>query len=320
MHVVVTRELPGDALRRLDGVARVRRWSGAGPPPPGELLAALGDAEGLLCMLTDHIDAPLMDAAPRLRVISQMAVGVDNVDLEAATARGLPVGHTPGVLTDTTADLAFALIAAVMRRLPEAERYLRDGRWTTWSPDLLLGRDLHGATLGIVGMGAIGQAVARRARGFDMAVLYTSRTDKGVEGARRVDLDDLLKASDVVSVHVALTPSTRGMIGPRELTLMRPDAYLVNTARGGIVDEAALVEALRYGGIAGAGLDVYETEPLPPGSPLLELPNVVLLPHVGSASVATRERMASLAVDNLLAGLRDERLPHCANPSVYPTG
>lgn len=316
--MLVTRRLPGDAVARLGRAARVRVWSAQTPPPDKELRAAVREADGLLCLLTDRIDARLLEGAPGLRVVSQMATGVDNIDLDAATRLGIPVGHTPGILTDTTADLAFALICAVLRRLTEAERLLRAGEWRTWSPDLLLGRDIHGATLGIVGMGAIGQAVARRARGFDMEILYTSRTDKRIPGARRVALDDLLRAADVVSVHCALTPETRGLIGSRELALMRPTAYLVNTARGGIVDEDALARALRTGDIAGAGLDVFAAEPLPPSSPLLDLANVTLLPHIGSASVRTRERMAELAAGNLLAGLRGDRLPYCANPAVYP--
>jgi glyoxylate reductase len=201
-----------------------------------------------------------------------------------------------------------------MRRVGEAERFLRGGRWRTWSPDLLLGSDVHGSTLGIVGMGTIGTAVARRAGGFDMRVIYTSRSDKG---PGRVALDDLLRSSDVVSLHCALTPETRGLIGARELDLMKATGVLVNTARGEIVDEAALAEALRSGRIAAAGLDVYDTEPLPPSSPLLDLPDVVLLPHIGSASRTTRQRMAGMAVDNLIAGLRGDRLPSCANPDVY---
>jgi glyoxylate reductase len=236
----------------------------------------------------------------------------------AATRLGIAVGHTPGVLTETTADLTWALILATQRRITESERYLREQRWRYWSPDLLLGRDVHGGVLGIVGMGAIGRAVARRAAGFAIRVLYTSRGEKADAPGERVSMQRLLRESDIVSVHVALAPETRGLIGSKELALMKPTAYLVNTARGGIVDEGALLEALSARSIAGAGLDVYEHEPLPHDSPLLALPNVVLLPHVGSATVATREAMASLAVDNLLAGLRGERLPHSANPEVPP--
>lgn len=322
MQVFVTRALPGgalDTLRALPDVA-CDVWPDDEPPPYETIRDRVPALDGLLCLLTDRIDAPLLEAAPQLRVVSQMAVGVDNIDLAAATRLGIPVGHTPGVLTETTADLAWALILATARRLPEAERFLRAGSWRHWSPGLLLGRDVHGATLGIVGMGAIGAAVARRARGFDMRVLYSSRSPKEVPDARPVPLDELLRDSDIVSIHCALTPETRGLIGRRELELTKPSACLINTARGEIVDEGALFEALSAGRIAAAGLDVYEKEPLPADSPLLVLPNVVLLPHVGSATLETRGLMAARAVDNLIAGLRGERLPFCANPDVSPRG
>jgi glyoxylate reductase len=317
--VLATRSLPGRALDRLEGVASLQLWSEPGPAPRPFVLDHLADVDGLVCIWTDRIDVELLDRAPKLVVISQMAVGVDNIDLSAATARGIPVGNTPGVLVETTADLTWALILGVARRVSESERYLRSGQWRpeTWSLDLLTGRDVFGKTLGIVGMGRIGMAVARRARGFEMEVTYSSRSPKQVPGARRVSLEELLEASDVVSIHCALTSETRGLIGPRELALMKPDAYIINTARGGIVDESALVEALREERIAGAALDVYETEPLDHGSPLLGFENVLLVPHIGSASVETRAGMADLAVDNLLAGLSGERLPHCANPEVY---
>jgi glyoxylate reductase len=313
MRVFVTRALPGDVLERADIPADVEVWPEDVPIPYDELLARVPDLDGLLCMLTDRIDEPLLRSAKQLKVISQMAVGVDNIDLTVAKELGIPVGHTPGVLTETTADLAFALILAVMRRITESERDLRAGRWTSWSPTAWEGTDVHGATLGIVGFGAIGQALGRRAQGFGMEVIYTSRTRKRYRWSRKVSLEELLRTSDVVSINTALTPQTRGMIGADELALMKPDAFLVNTARGGIVDEDALIEALRARRIAGAGLDVYATEPLPSDSPLLDLPNVVLLPHIGSATVATRERMAQLAIDNLVAGLRDVPLPACAN-------
>ncbi len=250
-------------------------------------------------------------------------MGVDHIDLAAAAARGIPVGHTPGVLTETTADLAFALLLAGARRLGEAERWLRDGRWTEalrWEPDSFLGRDLHGATLGIVGLGAIGLAVARRAAGFGMRILGWSRRSKpeaGAQGIQQVDLDLLLRESDFVSLHVALAPETRHLIDAAALAAMKPTVLLVNTARGEVVDEAALVEALRSGAIGGAALDVYAAEPLAPSSPLLELDNVTLLPHLGSASVATRTRMADLAVENLLAGLAGRPLVHSVNLQVH---
>jgi lactate dehydrogenase-like 2-hydroxyacid dehydrogenase len=312
-RVFVTRNLPGDALDRLREHATVDLWPEDLPPPYEALREHVRDAEGLICLLTDRVDAALLEAAPRLRVISNVAVGYDNIDLAAAAARGLPVGHTPGILTETTADLAFALLLAAARHIVEADRFVRDGRWQTWDPSLLLGRDLHDATLGIVGYGKIGQAVARRAQGFSMRVLYTARSDR-VDASRHpgepVALDDLLRRSDFVSLHVPLAPQTRHMIGERELRAMKSTAILVNTARGAVVDQPALVRALNEGWIAGAGLDVMEEEPLPPSDALPSAPNVVLLPHIGSASHATRARMASMAVDNCLAGLRGEQLPH----------
>jgi glyoxylate reductase len=319
-RVFVTRRLPGDALARLAAVATVEIWPDEMPPAYDELCRGAASAHGLIALLTDTIDATLIASAPALRVISTMAVGYDNIDVAAATVRGIPVGNTPGVLTETTADLAFALILAVARRVPEAERFLREGRWRTWDPQMLLGYDLHGATLGIVGLGKIGQAVARRAAGFGMRVLYATRRPVGEPAAAAavdVDLDSLLRASDVVSLHVPLTAATRHMIGESQLRSMKRTAILVNTARGGVVDQQALVRALHEGWIAGAGLDVMEEEPVASGDPVLSAPNVVLLPHIGSATHATRERMASMAVDNCIAGLRGERLPHCVNPEVY---
>jgi glyoxylate reductase len=274
-----------------------------------------------LCLLSDRVDAQLLDGCPSLRVVSSCSVGLDHVDLAAAARLGLPVGHTPGVLAETTADLAFALLLAAARRIAEADRFVRRGDWAReqgWDPELLLGRDVHGATLGIVGLGAIGRAVARRAAGFGMRVLGWSRSGRHVEGVESVELTKLLAASDFVTVHVARTSETTGLIDARALELVRPGAILVNTARGGIVDEDALANALRAGRLAGAALDVYATEPLPPTSPLLELDNVVLTPHIGSSSLATRSRMADLAVDNLLAGLEDRPLPHAA--PVPPVG
>jgi glyoxylate reductase len=319
-RVFATRTLTGPGLDRLARHADLDVWSDREAPPRDALVARLAAAEGLVCLLTDRIDAALLAGAPRLRAISSVSVGLDHIDVAAATARGIPVGHTPGVLTETTADLAFALLLAAARRVVEGDRFVRAGAWRSWEPDLLLGRDVHGATLGIVGLGAIGRALARRARGFGMEVLAWSRTRRtGADpdaGIVRVELEELLARSDFVSVHVALAPETRGLLGARALAAMKPGAILVNTARGGIVDEAALVEALREGRLAGAALDVFEREPLDPESPLLGLPNVVLAPHVGSASVATRARMAELAVENLLAALDGRPMPACANPEV----
>jgi glyoxylate reductase len=314
LRVFVTRALPGDALGRLAEVADVDLWPDALPPPYDELRVRAADCDGLITLLTDRIDGALIAAAPNLRVISNVAVGYDNIDVGAAGACGIAVGHTPGILTETTADLAFALLLATARRVAEADRLVRDGGWQTWDPRLLLGQDVHGATLGIAGFGKIGRAVARRAGGFGMRVLYTTRGDPRDAGAvglgEQVPLDELLRRSDFVSLHVPLTPGTQHLIGERQLRAMKPSAILINTARGAVVDQAALVRALHEGSIAGAGLDVMEEEPLPPDDPLLSAPNVILLPHIGSASHATRERMASMAVDNCIAGLRGEPLPH----------
>jgi glyoxylate reductase len=315
-RVFVTRRLPGDALDRLRAVAEVDVWQGDLPPPRDAFLRGVREAEGLICLLTDRVDGELLASAPRLRVVSTMAVGYDHIDVAAATARGIPVGHTPGVLTETTADLAWALLLATARRVVEGDRFVREGRWRTWDPNLLLGYDVHGATLGVVGMGAIGQAVARRAAGFGMRVLYTRRSERDAGIGERVTLDNLLRASDFVSLHVPLTGETRHLIGERELRLMKRTAILVNTARGPIVDQAALARALGEGIIAGAGLDVTEVEPIPPDDPLLSAPNVVILPHIGSASHATRARMAEMAVENCLAGLEGRPLPHCVNPEA----
>jgi glyoxylate reductase len=310
MRVFVTRRLPGGALDRLSPERDVEVWPGQLPPGKSELLGRAPELEGLLALLTDPVDAELIAAAPRLRAISNFAVGVDNVDLDAATERGIPVGNTPGVLTDTTADLAVALMLGISRHLAEGDGYVRRGEWRTWETGLFLGHDLHGATVGIVGYGRIGQAVARRLEGFDCEILHTSR-------AGGVPLEELLERSDFVSLHLPLTPDTRGLIGDEALARMKPTAYLVNTARGPIVDTEALARALHADRIAGAALDVTDPEPLPGDHPLLGAPNLLVLPHLGSATHATRERMADMAVDNLLAGLAGERMPHCANAAVY---
>jgi glyoxylate reductase len=300
---VVTRRLPGSAPDRLATAHEVHVWPGELPPSPRELRDLVARAEGLLCMLTDRIDAALLGAAPRLRAIANYAVGSDNIDLAAAAARAIRVGVTPDVLTDATADLAFALILAAARRVVEAQDDVRAGRWRTWEPRGWLGHDVHGATLAIVGPGRIGRAVARRAEGFDMRVLTAGRGD---------DLHAVLAQADVVSLHAPLTPKTRHLIDAAALAVMRPTAILVNTARGGLVDQRALKAALDAGALGAAALDVTDPEPLPPDDPLLQAPRLIVVPHIGSATHRARERMAALAVDNLLAGLDDRPMPHPA--------
>ena len=316
-RVFVTRQLPGDALDRLRDQVELEVWEKELPPPREELIEAIRAVEGLLCLLTDNIDAGVLEAAAKLRVVSTMAVGYDHIDVDAATQRGVLVANTPGVLTETTAEFAFALLLAATRRLPEGERAVREGRWTSWQPSFLLGRDLHDATLGIVGLGAIGQAVARRARGFGMRLLYHSRTPKAeVEqelGCTCVDFETLLAEADFVTVHVSLTPETRHLFDDAAFARMKETAVFVNTSRGAVVDESALHRALTSHKIAAAAIDVTETEPLSAHDPLLRLPNLLVTPHIASASVATRERMAAMAVEHLLSALAGETPPHCVN-------
>ena len=290
----MTRELPGSGLDRLRAAHEVDVWPGDLPPSRAELIEHTREAEGLLCLLTDTIDAEVIAACPRLRAISNYAVGSDNIDAEAAATRGIEVAVTPDVLTDTTAELAFALLLAAARRLPEAERAVREGEWRTWEPSGWLGRDLNGATLCIVGPGRIGSAVARRAEGFGMEVITVGRSDP---------LHEALARADFVSIHCPLTDGTRGMFGEAEFAAMKPTATLVNTARGAIVQTEALRRALLDGAIGAAALDVTDPEPLPADHPLLDAPNLLVVPHIGSATHRTRERMADLAVDNLLAAL-----------------
>jgi glyoxylate reductase len=308
-RVFISAHVPEDILLPLRSMAAVDLWDGPGVVPGDRLLELLAGCEGWLSMLTDTIDAELLDLCPQLRIVSQMSVGVDNIDLGACRRRGILVGHTPDVLTETVADTAFALMAAAVRRLPEAERVVRSGEWGPWDPWHFLGADLHRAKLGIVGMGQIGQAVARRAAGFDMEVAYVSPSPKPMSGATRLALSELLPFADVVLVAAPLTPETRGMIGGLELAAMRDTAILVNIARGPLVDTGALVEALGSGKIAGAALDVTDPEPLPPDHPLLAFPNCLVVPHIGSASLRARRAMAGLAVDNLVAGLQGHPMP-----------
>jgi lactate dehydrogenase-like 2-hydroxyacid dehydrogenase len=311
----VARQIPDEGLALLRETCEVDLWADELPPPRDEMLRRVAGCAGILTLLTDRVDDELLDAAgPQLKVVSNYAVGYDNIDVAACARRGVRVGNTPGVLTETTADLAWALILAAGRRLVEGDRYVHDGRWKTWGPMLLLGSDISGATLGIVGFGRIGQAVARRAAGFGMSVLYSSRSraDPAVEaahGASYVDLDELLDRSDFVSLHCSLSPDTRGLIGAAALARMKPTAVLVNTSRGPVVDPVALHAALRDGVIAAAGLDVTDPEPIPTDDPLLSLPNCIVVPHIASASGATRGKMAAMAAANLIAGVRGEPLP-----------
>lgn len=313
--VYITRRIPHAGIALLDDYD-LRIGESDMPPSREEIMRQIADAEGIITLVTDTIDGDIMDAAPRLKVISNMAVGYDNIDIDAATRRGIPVGNTPGVLTETTADLAFALLLSAARRIVEGERYVQAGEWRTWMPDLLLGQDIHDATLGIVGFGRIGQAVARRARGFNMRILFHGGSDDTAVqqiGAEQVGLNDLLAQSDFVSLHTPLNDATYHMIGECELKRMKRTAILVNTARGGVVDTVALYHALKDGEIAYAALDVTEPEPIQMDDPLLDLDNCLIVPHLGSSSVATRDKMATLAARNLLAGLRGDPLPHPVN-------
>lgn len=318
--VYVTRLIPEEPLKKLQQNCDCRIWDGELPVPRDVLLREVQTADGVVSLLSDRIDATVMDAAPRLRVISNMAVGFDNVDISEATKRKIVVCNTPEVLTETTADLAFALMLAAARRIGEGERTVRSGKWKTWGPMILLGQDIHHATLGIIGLGRIGAEIAKRALGFDMKVIYYNRTRRpdresklGIEYA---DLKTLLAKSDFVTIHTPLTAETYHMIGEEQFKTMKRTTILINTARGPIVDPRALYNALRDRQIAYAALDVTEPEPIPPGDPLLTLDNIVIVPHIGSASVATRTKMAMMAADNLLTGLRGERPHHIVNPEV----
>lgn len=296
-------------------------WEGELPPGREELLKRVQGVDGILSLLTDRIDGDIMDmAGEQLKVISNLAVGFDNIDVPAATARKIPVGNTPDVLTDATADFSFALLMAAGRRLLEADRYVREGQWKTWEPMTLLGMEMKNATLGIVGFGRIGKAMARRAMGFDMRVIYYDPSEKKSDHhlkATRVDFETLLKESDFISLHTPLTPDTRHLFDAEALSKMKPSAVLINTARGPIVDMDALYEALKEERIFAAALDVTDPEPLPMEHPLLRLQNLIIAPHIASASRATRDQMSWMAAQNLLSGLKGERLPNCVNPQVY---
>jgi len=319
-RVYVTRLLPKEAMDRINSYCDARTWEGELPPSREILLENLLNVEGLLSLLTDKIDAELMDKAPKLRVISNYAVGFDNINVEAATKRGIVVGNTPGVLTETTADFAFALMMSAARRVVEGDKSVRAGKWKTWGPMTLLGQDVYGSTLGIIGLGRIGAAVARRARGFGMRIIYCdltrqTETEKDL-GIQYVEVDRIYTESDFITLHTDLTPQTHHLIGAEQFKRMKKNCILINTSRGPIVDNMALCEALRNGMIAYAALDVTEPEPIPPDHPLLKLANVIIVPHIASASVATRRKMALMAADNLIAGLKGEIPPNPVNPEV----
>jgi glyoxylate reductase len=319
-RVYVTRLLPKEAMDKINSYCDAKTWDGPLPPPRQVLMENVVDIEGLVSLLTDKIDAELMDKAPKLKVISNYAVGFDNIEIPEATKRGIIVGNTPGVLTETTADLTFALLMAAARRVVEGDKEVRAGKWKTWGPMTLLGQDIHGATLGIVGLGRIGAAVARRAKGFGMKIMYYDivRQNKAEEelGIQYAGLDKVLSDSDFITIHTNLTKETHHLIGAKQFEMMKRTCILVNTSRGPIVDNMALSEALRNKKIAYAALDVTEPEPMPADHPLLKLDNVIVVPHIASASVATRTKMGLMAADNLIAGLKGEMPPNPVNPEV----
>ncbi|OYT43905.1 D-glycerate dehydrogenase [Candidatus Bathyarchaeota archaeon] len=320
--VFVTTRLPEEALNLLKSKFEVEVWPEETPPPKSLLIEKVKEIDGLCCLLTDKIDKEVIEAAgENLKVISQVAVGYDNIDVEAATRKGIYVTNTPGVLTDTTADFAFALLMATARRIPEADRYVRGGKWKIpWGLMMFLGQDVWGKTIGIIGLGRIGSAVARRAKGMNMRVLYYDiRRNEKLEreiGAEYVDLETLLRESDFVTIHVPLLPSTYHLINEERLRLMKPNAVLINTSRGPVVDEKALYKALKEGWIWAAGLDVWTEEPTDPKNPLLKLDNVVATPHIASASIETRTKMAFLAVENIIAALEGRVPPNLVNKEV----
>ena len=324
-HVFVTRQLMPEALDLIAQHAEMEVWPEEAPPLPETFREKVAGVDGILTNIMDRVDVPLLDAAPNLRVLSQMAVGLDNVNVAEATRRGIPVGYTPGVLSKATADVAFALLMSAARRIGESDRWVRNGHWDlAFHPLRWLGVDIHEKTLGIIGLGQIGLEMAKRGRGFDMKIIYHSRTrrqDLEAEyGLTYVDLPTLLAEADFVSLHFPLTPATHHYIGEPELRQMKPTAVLVNVARGPVVDSQALYRALKEGWIYGAGLDVTDPEPIPADDPLLTLDNVVISPHVGSASMTSRGAMCMLAARNLVAGLEGVPLVQCANPEVYETG
>ena len=319
-RIFVTYRLPEDLLRPLSGICDLEVWTGTKPMTPTELFSAICDRDGIICLLTDEITRSLLETQEKLNFISSMSVGVDHIDLAAATNKNIPVGNTPGVLAETTADLAFGLLIAAARRIPEADKFVREGQWMSdmpWSPDFFLGKDVYDATLGVVGLGETGKAVARRGKAFGMRVLGWNRTQKDVEHVELVTLDELLAESDYVSIHIARTSETLLFFDHERIMSMKKGAILINTARGGIVDETSLANALKIGHLAAAGLDVFEAEPLQPGSKLLNQKNIIFSPHIGSATASTRKRMAQLAVENVVAAINGRPMPFCVNPEVY---
>ncbi len=321
--IYITRRIPPEALDIIAAAGEYRIWDEEATPVPREvLLREIAAVDGIFSLLSERVDAELLAAAPQCRVVAKMAVGYDNIDVGAATARGVLVTNTPGVLTATTADLAWALMLAAGRRLVEGQKLIEAGNWRYWSPMFMVGQDISGATLGVVGAGRIGGAIARRAAGFEMQILYHNRRpDPQLEaqtGALYRDFATLLAEADFVVVALPLTAETRGMFDAAAFALMKPTAVFVNIARGAIVDEAALYQALRQGRPRAAGLDVFENEPIGAEHPLLSLPNVVAVPHIGSASIATRTRMATTAARNLVAALNDQVVPNPVNPEVLP--
>jgi glyoxylate reductase len=321
-RIFVTRIIPEKGLEMVRREAEVEVWQDPLPPPYETLIRKVIGIDALLCLLTDRIDKSLMDAmGPQVKVISQMAVGFDNIDIPAATAHGIPIGNTPGVLTDTTADFAWALLMSAARRIVEGDKFTRAGKWKTWGPIDFLGPDVAGATLGVVGFGRIGQAMAKRAQGFDMRILYFNpRRNPEAEqkyGAQYADLNTLLRESDFVSLHTTLSQETYHLLDEARIKMMKPSGILINSSRGPVVDPRALYRALSSGTIAYAALDVTEPEPIKPDDPLLTLDNIIIAPHIASASFQTRNKMASMAAANLIAGLKGERLPNCVNPQVY---
>lgn len=319
--IVITQPLPGERLIELAAQCDLEVLQGPQALVEARSCDELATCQGLICLLTDRLDRPMLDAMVNLEFVSSVSAGVDHIDVQALTLRNIPVGHTPGVLVDTTADAAFALLLAAARRVAEGDRFIRAGNWhpdNRWSPEFFLGKDVSGATLGIIGLGAIGQALARRAAGFDMRVLGWTPSAREVAGVENVSLAELLLRSDFVSVHLALNSATHNLLDAEKIATMKPGAVLVNTARGGIVNEVALAQALDSGHLYAAGLDVFEREPVAMDNPLLQHPRVVVVPHIGSATSLTRAKMVDIAVRNAMAALQGLPMPHCVNPEVYP--